>query len=972
MGTRPTSEEMAEALHLYRLGDLDGAAARCRAIVARDAGCGAAWDRLARIAERQGLLDEAEADYRRAIDALARPAEAHNNLAVLLQRRGDSDGALAHYQRAAALGLEHALLYSNLGCLLRDRGQLQDSADQLTRALAIDPSLAHAHSNLGVTLALQGAIARALPHLRRALALQPDWDVAHSNLLFCLNYADDLSPIEIAASHFAFGRRHAGAPARAAAAEGDADPERPLRVGLVSPDLKRHSVAHFLAPILDGYDRDDLSITCYADVARPDEVSDRLRAAADRWRSIPGLPDADVARLVRADRIDVLIDLAGHTAGNRLSLFATRIAPVQMTYLGYPNTTGLDTVDWRITDAWADPPGLTEALHSEELLRIAGGFLCFRPHPDSPTPTPPPARARGRITFGSFNLPAKISSTTLGLWAAILRQVPGARLCLKGPAFADAATRAAFEQRLASSPLAGLEVELWGHLPDERDHLAAYGRIDIALDTFPYGGTTTTCEALWMGVPVVTLAGRSHAARVGVSLLSRLRQSALIADSPAAYVAAAVGLAGDLDRLAGLRSSLRGRMVASGLTDAHGFARAFAEALRRAWRFHCRRAGAGAAGLTLAAALEDQDEDEDGFVHAALARGERAIDIGAASHGGHALSMGRRVGFGGQVWAFAPAHAGADRLRKSVTTGGLPQVTVIAAALGAVDPLTLDGYRARLGLVDIALVAIDAAGAEAAIIDGGIRFFTEESPLVMWQERPGTALDRGLVARFERLGYQIFRLIPGLGILAPPGERAAPDLLGSSRFACKGDRAERLERLGLLARASAPTDSSDAVSPPPGAGLVYLRAQLFAAALWPRWAAGIAGAGDYERALDHYALARDPTQSPGVRHAALARAFAIVDACARAQPATSLPVLQTWARVAIEYGARATAIEALNRIVARAATASDGDLDRPFLAVGPRFDHLPPHEADGAGALLRWVTDAALEQRERLHAGTGS
>ena len=428
---------------------------------------------------------------------------------------------------------------------------------------------------------------------------------------------------------------------------------------------------------------------------RPDAVTDRMRAAADSWRPIRGLADADVARLVRADRIDILIDLAGHTANNRMALFATRAAPVQMTYLGYPNTTGLETIDWRVTDAWADPPGMTEALHSEELLRVRGGFLCFRPRAASPDPTPPPARALGRVTFGSFNQPAKISPTAIALWAEILRRVPGARLCLKGPAFADPPTRASFQRRLAASPLAGHDVELWGHLADERQHLAAYGRIDIALDTWPYGGTTTTCEALWMGVPVVTLAGRSHASRVGASLLSRLGEPSLIADSAAGYVAAAVDLVADLDRLAALRASLRARMVASGITDEVAFSQRVAEALRRAWRIRCEKARAarqppppetttaplvGNLRVVVPNTLEqitpyvlteqhDWFEDEIGFVRAALARGERAIDIGA-NHGVYALALARRVGFSGQALRASGARGGAPRGAEGPVHGG--------------------------------------------------------------------------------------------------------------------------------------------------------------------------------------------------------------------------------------------------------------------------------------------------------------
>ena len=1040
-GALPARDEMPAVLHLYRTGDLDGAEARCRAMVERDPGCGAAWNRLARIAERRGQLAAAEEHFRRAIATLADPAEAHNNLAVLLQRRGELGDSLDHYHRAIALGMRHAMLHSNLGCVLRSLGRLHDSAEEFARALALDDALAHAHSNLGVTLALQGDTAGARAHGRRAVALQPDWDLAHSNLLFCLNYADDLHADEIAAQHRAFGRRHAGRDTGAPARDADDDPDRPLRVGLVSPDLKQHSVAYFVEPILEARDPGAVEITCYSDTPRLDAVSERLRAAADRWRSIHGLDDESVGERVRADRIDILIDLAGHTAGNRMSLFARRAAPVQMTYLGYPNTTGLDSVDWRITDAWADPPGTTESLHSEELLRVAGGFLCFRPRPDSPEPAPPPMRESGQVTFGSFNLPAKISPTTMALWAQILRRVPGSRLLLKGPVFGDAATRAAYERRLAASPLAGCDVVLSGPIADERAHLGAYGRVDIALDTFPYGGTTTTCEALWMGVPVVTLAGRTHASRVGASLLARLGEPSLIADSPAAYVDAAVALATAPERLLALRASLRPRLSASGITDAPAFARRFAEAMRRAWHIHCDKTRAARAPLPagttgapmrgplrvvvpdtldqitpyVLAEQHDWFEDEIAFVRAALTRGERALDIGA-NHGVYALVMAQRVGFSGRVWAFEPGGAVAERLRASLKINGLPQAEVVAAAVSdhegsgtlvggahselghlqrpsdtdasageAVALITLDGSRTRLGLRDVAFVKIDAEGAEAEIIDGGQRFFAEESPLVMFEVRPdAAAIDTDLVARFERLGYRAYRLVPGLGILAPLDGARPLDPFTLNLFACRADRAQLLERRGLLTR-TAPQDHDDVdddgvVDSFAGAGIAYLRAQLFAAPLWPRWSSWAAGAATapapdraYARALDHFAIAQHITEPPARRYAALLVALRSIRDCAAEKP--TLPALQTFARIACEAGERALAASVLSQIVERCTRTdppiTDAELACPFLAVSARFDHLAPREPDGApprAEIIRWVTAAALEQRERVRA----
>ncbi|MEA2698820.1 MAG: protein O-GlcNAc transferase, partial [Myxococcales bacterium] len=505
------------AVDLFRAERFAEAEAACRAVIAADPDCGAAWERLAFTCDRLGRPAEAMAYFEEAIRRLNNPAQAHHNLAVLLHQQGETDAALSQYRRAIEAGCDDPLLHSNFGCLLRDLGQMQSSADQLARAVAADPTLAHAQSNLGVTLCLQARAAEGLPHLRLATVLSPDWRVGWSNLLLCLNYADDLSPDQIAAAHRLYGRRFGRDAIETAAAVtatapsppvgGDRDPQRRLRVGLVSPDLRQHSVAYFLEPLLQAHRPEQVSYIAYACQGRADQVTERLRRVVDGWRSIEHLSDHDAAAMVRADAIDVLIDLAGHTAHNRLGLFALRPAPVQMTYLGYPNTTGLDAIDWRITDRWADPPGLTEQWHSERLLRLPDGFLCYRPRADGPAVVAPPVDATGGITFATFNQLAKVSSRALTLWGRILDAVPGSRLLIKGPAFADAATRTAFAARLGASPLAAHDVQLLPPVADEHEHLSAYGQVDIALDTTPYGGTTTTCEALWMGVPVITLAG---------------------------------------------------------------------------------------------------------------------------------------------------------------------------------------------------------------------------------------------------------------------------------------------------------------------------------------------------------------------------------------------------------------------------------------------------------------------------------
>ncbi|HEY6837624.1 MAG TPA: hypothetical protein VI389_02660, partial [Geobacteraceae bacterium] len=301
------------------------------------------------------------------------------------------------------------------------------------------------------------------------------------------------------------------------------------------------------------------------------------------WRDVHGMGDAALADLIRADGIDILVDLAGHTSGNRLRMFTLKPAPVQVTWLGYPATTGLAAMDYRITDAVADPEGSADRLHTERLVRLSHGFLCYAPPQEAPPLSPPPCEENGFITFGSFNNPAKMGRETLNLWGDVLRDVPGSRLFLKNKIFAEKKTCRFFLDRLAEAGIQPQRVTFAPHTPSLEGHLGCYGSVDIALDTFPYNGTTTTCEALWMGVPLVTLSGDRHASRVGSSLLSRLGLEELVARTPEEFGVLTVGLASDRARLTALRSTLRGRMQTSPLCDTTLFAMQMEAAYRQMW-----------------------------------------------------------------------------------------------------------------------------------------------------------------------------------------------------------------------------------------------------------------------------------------------------------------------------------------------------------------------------------------------------
>jgi len=344
-----------------------------------------------------------------------------------------------------------------------------------------------------------------------------------------------------------------------------------------------------MLPILRHHDREHVEVFCYSNVSKEDDMTARVKplVAPNHWRVITGQPDAKVVDIIKDDRIDILIDLAGHTAQNRVPMFAFKPAPVQAFYLGYPNTTGLAAIDYRLTDSIADPLGESDALNVEKLVRIDPCAWCFEPHPQAGEVRPPPVERNGFITFGSFNALTKANALVIETWAKILQRVPGSKFAMKAGAFADPPSKERFVQSFASHGIGRERLDLSGHIIDAKLHLQSYERLDLALDTFPYNGTTTTCEAMWMGVPVVTVRGDNHAGRVGASLLTNVGLPDLIAANVDQYIELAVKLSNERERLAELRRTMRDRMRASPLMDGVAMAKRLESAYRTMWRQWC-------------------------------------------------------------------------------------------------------------------------------------------------------------------------------------------------------------------------------------------------------------------------------------------------------------------------------------------------------------------------------------------------
>lgn len=569
-------------------GDLAAAADAFARAVALKPDYAEAWNNLGLTRRALGDLAGAAEALGRAVEIAPGFAPAHNALGTVRGALGDAAGALAAFARAVALQPDFAEALSNLGLALHGAGRGDEALAALERAVALKPLLADAQFNLGIVRQARGDFAGATAQWRQAVALDPANATAHSNLLMALHYDPRLSGEALCAEAARWGQRHGRAGARYADWPNPRDPERRLRVGYVSPDFREHSCAWFLKPLLAAHDRAGLDIVAYAEVPKPDAMTAALRAGVGLWRDTAGLGAREVAEQVRADGIDILVDLAGHSSGNRLDVFALKPAPVQATWLGYPGTTGLDAVDWRLTDGWADPPG-SESHAVERLWRLPRGFHCWAPPADVPVPE---RRGRTGIVFGSFNNVQKVTEEVAAVWAEILRQVPEARLMLKAAWLSRPPAAARLADLLARAGIDPARLVLSGWIDAPAAHLAAYGGVDIALDPFPYNGTTTTLEALWMGVPVIALAGTRHSGRVGVSLLEQAGAAELIAATPDAYVAAAVALAHDPARRSDYHRRLRGRLERSALMDAPAFARDLESAFRAMWRRWCGAAPA--------------------------------------------------------------------------------------------------------------------------------------------------------------------------------------------------------------------------------------------------------------------------------------------------------------------------------------------------------------------------------------------
>jgi protein O-GlcNAc transferase len=532
----------------------------------------------------RGELDAALASYQRAVEVNPEFAAAYYNLGTAFQKAGSLDVAMACHRKALTIQPEFWEAHSALGAALAKEGKFDEAIEAYHRAIEIAPHAATPHNNLGASLREMGRLDEALAEFWRAVELNPEYVAADSNFVYLLGFHPDIDAAANNEEHRRWNERR-GVPLAASIRphENDRGPDRRLRIGYVSPEFRHHCQSFFTVPLFSHHNHAQFESFCYSDVIKADSMTPIIASFADHWRNIAGLADEHVAEIIRQDQIDILVDLTMHMSSSRPLLFARKPAPVQVCWLAYPGTTGLTAIDYRLTDPYLDPPGVGDQYYSEQSIRLPDTFWCYCPSAATPDVNELPSLASGSITFGSLNNFSKVNDLVLLLWSRVLHAVAGSRLAILAP---EGSCRDRTLTTLAQHGIDAERIRFFSRQPMQL-YFSLYHQIDIGLDTFPANGHTTSLDSYWMGVPVVTIVGKTVLGRAGLSQLTNLGLSELIAHNPDQFVAIAASLASDIPRLTHLRHTLRQRMITSPLMDAPRFARNMEATYRQMWQNWC-------------------------------------------------------------------------------------------------------------------------------------------------------------------------------------------------------------------------------------------------------------------------------------------------------------------------------------------------------------------------------------------------
>jgi len=534
-------------------------------------------------------LDQAKLAFNQILATNPQHADTLNYLGSIEASQGNIEIAEVLFRKAIAIKPRNAQYYNNLGYALELNQHYLEAIKALEQSLELNRNYSHAYLNLGNAYKGIGDTEKAYEHYQKSLQKQPDLFLACSNLLYLSNTMPDFTCEDIYNLHTKTISIFTEKNSQFITQYGNqTEPKRKLRIGYMSSDFREHSCSYFIEPVLKQQKREEFELFAYYNYTVNDETTVRIKSYFDVWRETAGHSDRVIANLIKADKIDILIDLSGYTAHSPVLVLTYKPAPIQISWIGYPNTTGIPTVDYRITDEYSDPSGVSEKFHTEQLLRMPDSFLVYKPPVDAPDVAEQPVKKNGYITFGSFNNNIKINKKVISLWAKIIKAVPDSKLLLKAAGFDEGEVRKRCLEQFASLDISEDRITLLGKEKTTREHLSLYHKIDIGLDTFPYNGTTTTFEALWMGVPVISLRGDSHRANVGTSILSNIKLCQWLAENESEYIQIAQDMASKIEQLDSLRRTMRVRMQESPLMNTVEFTKQFEKKLREVWESWCQ------------------------------------------------------------------------------------------------------------------------------------------------------------------------------------------------------------------------------------------------------------------------------------------------------------------------------------------------------------------------------------------------
>lgn len=934
-------------------------------------------------------LDDAEAFFRKALEVDPNNGAVLNNLGSLCVRRDGRRESVPYYRKALESLPQDTEVLANLITSEWVAGFRNEALQRVAKCLEL-PDPAHTLFplfNITRLACLWDSASEILPRALEAIQNGRANQGAFENINLPLLATPEVSSEALFDIHKAAGRviesilEHKPYERHEAAMR---DAGR-WRVGYLSPDFRHHAVSTFFRSLINSCDRERFEVHCYHASKIEDDLTDQYRASADGFVNVSMMSDAQIAERIHNDGIHFLVDLAGYTTNGRTSVLSYRPAPVQIMYLGYPYTSGLSAVDYFVSDPYVDGPN-NSRYFTEQQLRLPESYCAFGELSEQVIDPVIPCERNGIVTFGSLNNTYKMTPDVIRVWSQVLSRVANSRLIINHPSSSGLeATLTALWSEFSKHGIGKERVEIiWARHPDG-SHLRYYNDIDIVLDTFPLSGGTTTIDAVWMGVPVVTLVGEVYFQRISYTLLKNvgIDLEDLIAFTEAEYVEKAVALAANPARIIELRRSIPESLKTSILCDPLRLTRHMESAYLEGWdrkfpqrpvQFKMEDSAAyvairGGAEIAVDGAIDDMEtyilkeqqgwfDPEYDFVCAIIQPGMRVLEIGAGI-GVFAIPLAKQLGTG-KFWVTTTTPREARLLQWSKARNRLDNLEVM---IGADRKLLLDVEMARRGLVDIDFVRLNTNASDMVLADGGKDFFAKNSPLVMFAiKRDNSVVDTSLAATFHALGYETYRYIPGLQLLVPFNSDDDLDALAMNLFCCKVDQAERLVQRGLLIR------QPIVIAELPGIAVTdwqdYLRTQAFATDLLDNWInAPMVHEGweAYRVALNAYARSRDSQRSAEDRHAWLQASYGMLLLLVNARP--SLPRLLTFCRVLMDLGKREVAVTILNQIFSLFDSGGDLSVDEPFVALSDHYAAVNPSEE-----LPEWLFAAVLEQRELLRA----